>query len=741
MIDALSANRFLRALIPDEDDHPVYQTFDDDKDRKSKELIRKLEGGRTLNGNVLVTLTNLNNHGAGIFVQVNAGGRGKANVTAVRAVFVDHDDPSRELDFSRCPPSIIVQSSPGKIQAYWLLDGIVPVKEFGKAQKHLAAALNTDKSVHNSDRVMRLPGSWHKKDPANPFLVKLLKCDGDLRYNLGAVLDAFPVPVGYIEPPDAEKEPNENSDLTEEANASLRRVLAWLDRQKIRYTQKSSQPTKIVLDKCVFNPDHRGEHGMAIKIAPGGGIWAGCWHNSCGGNVQRWKEVRALVGGWSGRFYGFDRGDHAEMARRALTDLKGDVEEDCIYADRLFRYAPERFIWEGVSDEEQDRQILSYSGLPKGLTGRMALKWPDVTGTRKALGQLASRPGFFAEAPRGIMFRNGFLRVDGQELKLEPPSAGQRQRETLSFDYEANAPAERWALFLREIFAPDEDVEQKIALLQEFAGAALIGIAPRMQRALLLLGDGQNGKSVFLKCLTALFPPRFVAAVHPQVWGNEYYRAMLAGTRLNVVSELPESDILESGAFKAMVDGSEMNARFIRQAAFTFVPEAAHLFSANQLPGTTDYSHGFWRRFLVVRFNRIFTDAEANTTLAAELIENELPGICAWVLRGAARLLQRDRYSIPASSQEALEEWKAGADAVAAFLDDCTEPAPLSEMLGIQARELYALFRTWLAENGHRIMSAQKFGRRLRFLKVFPVKSDGLLYYPLTVSYEPSISY
>lgn len=742
MIDVLTARRFLRALVTDESP-TVFQTFDDSDERKKKKetrggLARKFEGPIEAHAAVLGRF-NTPQLGAGVFVQINAGKRGAQNVTGIRAIFVDHDDPTKTLDLSACPPSISVQSSPGKFQHYWLLEGEATVADFRRAQRHLAAALGTDKSIHNADRVMRLPGTLHLKFPDKPFRVKLIQCEPDRRYAIGAVLDAFPVPVGYVDPQPADNEPRSGSDLTEAAQGSLRRVVAWLNRRKVGYTIKATEPNKIILDRCVFNPEHRGDNGMAIKVAPAGGIWAGCWHNSCGGNVQRWLEVKRTIGGWSGRTAGFSLGDHTEMAQRALGDLRTDSPEGCtFFGNALFRYTADTFVWETVSEDEQDRLILSYSGLPKGLTGAMRIKWTDVTGTRRALGRLAAQPKFFDSAPRGIMFSNGFLRVTEDGLQLEPPSPNHRQRERLPFAWDPAAPAERWAAFLREIFAPDEDAEQKILLLQEFAGACLAGLAPRFQKALLLLGEGSNGKSVFLKCIKALFPPNYMSAVRPQDFGNEYYRAMLNGIRVNIVTELPEADILDSEAFKGIVDGSDVTGRVIRQEPFRFCSEAGQLFSANRLPGTVDFSHGFWRRFLILSFNRQFSDAEANTRLPDELVECELPGICVWALRGAARLLQNDEYSIPQSTREALDRWRQGADVVAEFMDNCTEPTTAAAG-AIQARDLYSVFRSWLQENGHRVMSSTTFGRRLRALKVSPHKSNGLHFYALRVTYEPRV--
>src|SRR5690349_9165178 len=67
------------------------------------------------------TLADLNSQGSGICVTVNETdgmGRKEKNITRVRAVWQDDDD-----GFSGAfplAPSIVVSSSPGKFQRYWL---------------------------------------------------------------------------------------------------------------------------------------------------------------------------------------------------------------------------------------------------------------------------------------------------------------------------------------------------------------------------------------------------------------------------------------------------------------------------------------------------------------------------------------------------------------------------------------------------------------------------------------------
>jgi RepB DNA-primase N-terminal domain len=154
-----------------------FQTFDDRGRRPA--LARTLHG--TFD-EMAPTLIRLNQQGAGIFLTVNEVAPGMPrkieNVIRVRALFADDDAPERlpdvEAAVSRLmpPPSIIVETSPGKRHFYWLTDDC-PLDRFTEVQKALAAALGTDPTVCDLPRVMRVPGFLHQKGA--PFLTRLVR--------------------------------------------------------------------------------------------------------------------------------------------------------------------------------------------------------------------------------------------------------------------------------------------------------------------------------------------------------------------------------------------------------------------------------------------------------------------------------------------------------------------------------------------------------------------------------------
>jgi len=145
----------------------TYQTFDD---KKTTNRMNKVFTGNKY----IPQLRALNQRGAGVFLTINeTDGKGRCteNITKVRAVFVDLDGSPIEpvIAFG---PHMVIESSPGRYHAYWLVED-VPLSEFKGIQKRIAYLFDGDPSVCDLPRVMRVPGFlWNKRDI--PYLTDII---------------------------------------------------------------------------------------------------------------------------------------------------------------------------------------------------------------------------------------------------------------------------------------------------------------------------------------------------------------------------------------------------------------------------------------------------------------------------------------------------------------------------------------------------------------------------------------
>lgn len=414
----------------------------------------------------------------------------------------------------------------------------------------------------------------------------------------------------------------------------------------------------------------------------------------------------------------FELGDHPELGAAMLAKLASD-ERPIFDLGKLHTYSAEIGVWSTVDDSIQSRAIQNFSGAwletDDGKPKRLRLRKTDVRGAMDLAHDQATRSGFFDSAAPGLAFANGFLRFVAGVPVLDPHAPEHAARFAYGFDYDPAASCPKWLSFLEDAFRGDTDAADKIACIQEFGGASLFGIATRYQRAVVLHGEGSNGKSVLGSVISAGLPVGSVCNVEPQRWGEEYYRSHMVGCRLNYVSELPEDDIINTKDVKSTIDGSPKTARNPCEKVVNYLPLMGHLLNANRLPATTDHSHGFWRRFFVIVFHRIFQDHEKNPNLDKEIISEELPGVVAWLISGAQRLMRQGRYTEPQSSIYAVAKWRHDADPVASFAEERTRKA-MRDVERTKSADLFRAYAAWSDANRYRTLSAHKFGLRMRGL-------------------------
>lgn len=433
----------------------------------------------------------------------------------------------------------------------------------------------------------------------------------------------------------------------------------------------------------------------------------------------------------------FARGDHVELAQELVRRI-APVGQSVFAEGAVWRYESATGLYTTVERSELSRIVQGFAGSPVGEKGDpLDVSSSDVRGTITLAEDRIAKPFFFVGAPPGLAFANGFLRL-GETLR--PHSPENCARAGYGFAYDKNRCPTAFLAFLEAIFRDDKDRVEKQEFVQEFFGAALFGIGPRFQRCIVATGSGSNGKSTLANILLAAMPAGTTSAIAPQDWDREYSRAALVAKRLNVVSELPERDIIASEAFKAIVTGDTITARQPTERVQNVRPIASHYFAANRLPGATDQSDGFWRRFGVLTFNRSFErDVARDTEIDARIIRKELPLIVSWLVEGASRLVEAGTYTMPSSHHAAVAEWRKNADQVALFVEAKLRRLPLDTTdlrTWTQGEMLYREFVAWSTTNGHRPLASNRLAERLKTLGIESKRTRFGTRYPVSLVSE-----
>lgn len=306
---------------------------------------------------------------------------------------------------------------------------------------------------------------------------------------------------------------------------------------------------------------------------------------------------------------------------------------------------------------------------------------------------------FFDDAPMGLACPAGFYRIGlGGEITLAKFTAEHRQRFVVGISPQAG-PTPRFDKFLKDTFATARDGEavDQIELVQEIMGAVLFGLMAQYEKAVLFKGEGRAGKGTLLKVIEHLVPAEWRAASSPFRWDSEYYLAALAGKRLNVVGELPDDVHIPAAHFKTVTGRDLLTGRHPTGRPFTFRNEAAHIFNSNHFINTRDRSEAFYSRWIIVEFpNSRLGGGEqgTDTTLAASIIELELPAILHWAAEGARRLTLRGAFQATRAHDRLLGQWRQATDSLMAFLTD-EEWCELGPQHRTKRADLYSTYKSW----------------------------------------------
>ena len=202
-------------------------------------------------------------------------------------------------------------------------------------------------------------------------------------------------------------------------------------------------------------------------------------------------------------------------------------------------------------------------------------------------------------------------------------------------DYDANPEAQcpAWEEFIAEVTLGREEL---IMLLQEFLGYTVSFCDPALgEKALILFGEGSNGKGVFIDTARALIGRNNCTSrtLKDLAWSAQA-RYSLEHKMLNALEELGSFD---EEMFKNLVSGGIISAKALWKNEITFKNRAKIIISCNKYPQASNYGHAFMRRILVVPFDRIWDRKTRNPWLRKELL-TELPGILNWAMLGFKRL-------------------------------------------------------------------------------------------------------
>jgi P4 family phage/plasmid primase-like protien len=592
-------------------------------------------------------------------------------------------------------PTLVVHSGHG-FHVYWLFPEpwVLEMDEEREEAKDVAYRFHATfkakaqqrgwivDSVYNIAWVFRPPETWNRKPNLEPVQVRAVALDEGARYSLDDIepvlIDvqwarANPAAVAAVKLP---------VDLPRVDLASLR--LSWRMRQVIRAGVDPSDANRYA---------SRSETQWAALWAL---IRAGCDDATIGGVFF---DPRNAVGAKARERPRSWLAADIARARVKVSEAGGgpDAAPDVI---GLTKEIADAILLDDYFAQDQGGAIYVYRGgiyRPKGeqhIKQRVKIlleawgassSW-NVKRVHEVVAYIATdAPSLWEQPPLHIVcLLNGRYDLNQEKLLPHSPEYLSSIQIPVVFDPEAACPT--WDRFTADVLPPDcSDLAYELA-------ADLMTPDRAEQRAILMVGEGANGKSTLLRAFVAFVGKRNVASISlHKLEGDKFAAARLVGKLANVCPDLPSSHLASTSVFKALTGGDVVNAERKYVDSFEFEPYCRLIFSANHPPRSDDASHAFFRRWLVVPFPNTFeggTEKSRRDLDAALADPKELSGVLNRALAVLPRLRQHG-FTESGSMRQARDEFRSSTDPLTVWLDHATVETPETYVIRDELRKAY----------------------------------------------------
>jgi putative DNA primase/helicase len=295
--------------------------------------------------------------------------------------------------------------------------------------------------------------------------------------------------------------------------------------------------------------------------------------------------------------------------------------------------------------------------------------------------------------------------VDLRNGDLLPPDPKLMLMRQSPVAYDPAAPAGGWQRFLDRV-QPDQAMQQ---YLQRILGYSLTGDTSE-QAFFIWHGDGANGKSVASGLVGTILGDYGQVVAPSTLLSNTQDEhptgvAMMQGKRWLPATETAPGRRLDEEKVKNLTGGEPVAARFMGKDFFEFVPSGKIHLITNHLPFLSD-AKSIWRRIHLILWAVSIPDAEVDRKLEQKLRAEELPGILAWLVRGAMAWREQG-LNAPDVALEDLARYRGDSDSFGDFLRERTMKAPGAKT---ETTLLYRAYTNWCFDQGIRKpMTQQSF--------------------------------
>ena len=174
----------------------------------------------------------------------------------------------------------------------------------------------------------------------------------------------------------------------------------------------------------------------------------------------------------------------------------------------------------------------------------------------------------------------------------------------VKLDTELNLKAKPPMIFLKALKKALPNPEELYLLLQVFSYILLVRTVD-VDRILVIVGEGQNGKSTILKAVTRLFRPYISSVSLQDIVTDRFAASQLEDKLANIHADIGGWKVKDAAMLKTITSGDLISVQEKYGKRRDVELAVLQIYSANKLPEIEDKSLAIARRFIPIEFNQV----------------------------------------------------------------------------------------------------------------------------------------
>jgi putative DNA primase/helicase len=152
--------------------------------------------------------------------------------------------------------------------------------------------------------------------------------------------------------------------------------------------------------------------------------------------------------------------------------------------------------------------------------------------------------------------------------------------------------------------------------------------------------------------------------------------------------------------FKTLASGEPVEARHIYKPPFMLTDYAKLIFNVNRMDSANiEHTHGFYRRILIIPFNKTIADERQDRDLHKKILKNRA-GVLNWIIKGAEEVIKNRDIFVSDECEQFKQQFIKETDSVAMYENHLLESMP-GNIYFKTVTEAYKDYMFFCKEAGH----------------------------------------